>query len=137
MKKNSIDHSYKSIHFGRIYILAPEGACNNNASVANLGLFEEVWQYGSDYARTDLQPSQPVYLQDGIAPQSEVYTINNKSKNPKGGRAFIPSTEPKGFITSHLGGNYKWIFEKQFKGMLGYVARLSEAVTRISSQNRI
>ena len=78
-----------------------------------------------------------ILKQDGVAPQAPIISINDKSKYKEGGRAYIPDEVPKGFLLSHFIGNYMWIFEKQFKGMLGYVARLSEAVTRISSQNRI
>jgi phage pi2 protein 07 len=115
---NKID---KSIHFGRIYILAPEGACNNNASVANLGLFEEVWQYGSDYARTDLQPSQPLLKQDFIAPQCDIPDINKKTYIKQGGRVFYPEKwTPQDPYHSHIEGNFGWIFTRT-QTQTGYV----------------
>jgi len=98
-----------NIKWSGYYILAPE-----NASAGGIdGLpFEEVWQYGSDLGQTG---ADPMWLQDGVAPQAAVGGINNlPTGNTKGGRAFIPKNQDidkKGFVKSHSIGNYGWIFE--------------------------
>ena len=100
------------------YILAPENGSADNALRAS---FEEVWQYGSDLGQTD---ADPMWQQDGVAPQAAVGGINNlPTGNTKGGRAFIPKNQDidkKGFVKSHSIGNYGWIFN-QIKGANGYV----------------
>ena len=101
-------------HFGRIYIIAPENASSGSANWAD---FDEVWQYGSNLGEPN---EDPLYLQDGIAPQIEVKDINILDPG-KGGRAFIPNGVPKGFKESHSISNYGWIFTERKKEMEGYV----------------
>jgi hypothetical protein len=74
--------------------------------------FSEVWQYGSDLGRTDGVAPEPLTFQDGVAAQCDIPNINNRGIIKTGGRVYIPSSEPKGFVTSHSSENYKWIFEK-------------------------
>ena len=108
-----------NIKWSGYYILAPE-----NASAGGIdGLpFEEVWQYGSDLGQTG---ADPMWLQDGVAPQAAVGGINNlPTGNTKGGRAFIPKNQDidkKGFVKSHSIGNYGWIFEIVNPKTPGYV----------------
>jgi hypothetical protein len=94
------------IKLGGFYIIAPENGCSGKV---NINDWQEVWQYGSDELK------DAIYEQDGVAPQCPV---NNIGEN----RAFIPNDAPKGFISSHSIGNYKWIFTTpQKKGDPGYV----------------
>ena len=89
------------INFGGFYIIAPENA---RTGVVNVKLWKEVWQYGSKL--TGLNPD-PMCLQDGIAPQSNVkglYT-NNIIHFPK------ELDKKRGFSGSHFIGNYTWIFD--------------------------
>ena len=97
--------------------LAPE---NGGAGTVSMGDWEQVWQYGSDLNETN---ADPMWLQDGVAPQTPVGGINNLPiANTKGGRAFIPKNQgiPKGFVESHSIGNYGWIFN-QIQSANGYV----------------
>ena len=103
------------IPLGRFYIIAPENA---EAGDINLNDFEEVWQYGSNLGESN---ADPLNQQDGVAPQTAVKGITDLQLKKKGGRAFIPKDEPKGFLQSHSIGNYKWIFNKIVKGDNGYV----------------
>jgi hypothetical protein len=99
------------IPLGRFYIIAPENACSGEI---NLDDFEEVWQYGANLGEPN---ADPIDKQDGVAPQCAVKGLDDvevKYKE-KRGRAFIPDGEPKGFLQSHLIGNYKWIFRKDIK----------------------
>jgi hypothetical protein len=104
-----------SVTFGRFYIIAPENA---ESGGTNWNMFTEVWQYGSNENALKNTPK----LQDGVAPQVSVPDIENKGKNPKGGRAYIPIDKkdvPQGFLKSHSIGNYKWIFTKLLNPQTG------------------
>ncbi|MDQ6481854.1 hypothetical protein [Dyadobacter sp. LHD-138] len=99
-----------NIKWSGYYILAPE---NGSAGDVKDLPFEEIWQYGSDLNQPG---ADPMWLQDGVAPQVAVGGINNlPSGNTKGGRAFTPKNQniPKGFVESHSIGNYGWIFSIQ------------------------
>ena len=99
--------------FGRMYIIAPENACSDGM---DWSLFDEVWQYGSNL---DQENPDPVWEQDGIAPQCEV---KNLSTAKKGGRVFFPEDyRKKNFIDSHLLKQYHWIIKKIKPGEPGYV----------------
>lgn len=101
--------------FGKIYILAPENACIDGA---DWSLFEEVWQYGSNLDQPD---ADPVWEQDGIAPQCQVLGLEQVPAG-KGGRAFIPKDWPhKNFIDSHMLYHFEWIFERIQPGQPGYI----------------
>ena len=111
-----IDYLKGKVPFGRFYIIAPENA---ESGGTDWTMFTEVWQYGSDEKQLKDKP----WLQDGVAPQVSVPDIDNKGKNPKGGRAYIPINldgVPQGFISSHSIENYKWIFTRQIN-QPGYV----------------
>lgn len=82
---------------GNYYIIAPENAGSGNV---NTKLFETVWQYGSN----NNSNGDPVWLQDGVAPQQSIIGLTEKN------RAYIPSDVPKGFTESHTIKNYGWIF---------------------------
>jgi hypothetical protein len=91
--------------FGKIYIIAAESACVDGA---DWSLFEEVWQYGSNLGEPD---ADPVWEQDGIAPQCAVKGIDSLPPNTQGGRLFFPKDwKRKNFIDSHQLYNYYWIF---------------------------
>ena len=100
-----------NLKLGRYYIIAPENGCGGNV---NLTDFEEVWQYGSNLGEPK---ADPIYLQDGVAPQCAVGGLNTDN------RVFIPETVnfTKNFTNCHTIGNYGWIFKNQKKGMPGYV----------------
>lgn len=103
------------IPLGRFYIIAPENASSGEI---NLDDFEEVWQYGSNLGEPN---EDPLHEQDGVAPQTAVRGLEDL-ESEKRGRAFIPDSEPKGFLQSHSIGNYKWIFSKlKSKKDVGYV----------------
>jgi len=103
--------------FGKMYILAPENACTDGA---DWSLFEEVWQYGSNL---DQENPDPLWEQDGIAPQCQVKGLENV-KLGKGGRAFIPKDWPrKNFIDSHQPYNFDWIFERIKAGENGFICK--------------
>ena len=107
---------YKVI-FGNIYIIAPENASND---CTDWTLFNQVWQYGSNLGQPD---ADPVWEQDGIAPQSPVKGIETLS-NQKSGRIFFPKNWPrKNFIDSHMLYNYDWMFECVEKGQPGYIEK--------------
>ena len=99
--------------FRNMYIIAPENAC---AGGADWSLFREVWQYGSNL---DEENPDPVWQQDGIAPQCAVKGID---KVLVGGRVFFPKdAKRRNFINSHMLNHYRWIFNKLEKGRKGYV----------------
>ncbi len=103
--------------FGKMYILAPENACTDGADWT---LFEEVWQYGSNL---DQENPDPIWEQDGIAPQCQVKGLENV-KPGKGGRAFFPKDWPrKNFIDSHQPYNFDWIFERIKVGENGFISK--------------
>src|SRR5205814_753800 len=103
--------------FGRYYILAPENACSGGV---DLTMFEEVWQYGSNYG----QPDEDLpWLQDGVAPQCAVPGFAQVDQN-KYGRVFIPTDiETKSYLGSHSVGNYSWIFQIPNAPKSGYVKK--------------
>lgn len=100
---------------GRFYIIAPENAVSVQI---NLNDFDEVWQYGSN----ENHGGDPVWLQDGVAPQISVNGIMSLDV-AKGGRAYIPNTELKGFVDSHRIAHYGWIFRTLNIGDKGYVKK--------------
>lgn len=103
--------------FGKIYILAPESACERGY---NWTEFEEVWQYGSNLDQKD---KDMTYEQDGVAPQCPVKGI--ELVDPEhGGRVFIPKDWPyKDFIKSHDTKYFHWIFECINPGEPGFVKK--------------
>ena len=108
-----IEEIKNKVTFGKIYILAPENASADNV---DWNLFEEVWQYGSN-------SDDPLWEQDGIAPQTAVKGIENLPLD-KGGRLYFPVDWPlKNFVDSHQLYNYDWIFERINKGEKGYICR--------------
>ena len=108
-------HLAKGVTFGRFYILAPENACS--ATTFDKTLFEEVWQYGTH------ETNDPIWEQDGIAPQCEVPGLSWTPENGKYGRIRIPTTDPnRNFLGAHYGASYEWIFKKQTFGEPGYVS---------------
>ncbi|MGV3630039.1 MAG: hypothetical protein ACO1O6_02485 [Bacteroidota bacterium] len=99
--------------FRNMYIIAAENA---RAGSADWTLFREVWQYGSNL---DEANPDPVWQQDGIAPQSAVKGIKEVAV---GGRVFFPKdAKRRNFINSHMLNHYRWIFTKLEKGDRGYV----------------
>lgn len=112
-----IDAVKDRVIFGKMYILAPENACVGGA---DWSLFEEVWQYGSNL---DQANPDPVWEQDGIAPQCQVAGLESVPPG-KGGRAFIPADWPhKNFIDSHMLHYFHWIFERIEAGENGFIAQ--------------
>jgi hypothetical protein len=96
-----------SVTFGKALILSPEDA---SAQGRDWAVFDEVWQYG---ARADEPKADPLFLQDGIAPQRAVVGIEQLPPSTKGGRIYIPDSYPKrklGFIKSHHLAYYDWFF---------------------------
>ena len=71
-------------------------------------------------SKTSQPNADPLYLQDGIAPQIKVFGIDGLTTPTKGGRAFIPPGVPKGFKESHSISNYGWIFTR-ISTQSGYV----------------
>ncbi|NRA12019.1 MAG: hypothetical protein HRT57_08720 [Crocinitomicaceae bacterium] len=99
--------------FGKIYIIAAENAC---ADGMNWTEFEEVWQYGSNLGQKD---ADPVWEQDGVAPQCEVKNIDSAKI---GGRVFLLSyIRKKEFLNSHMLKQYQWIIKKLEPSDPGYV----------------
>jgi hypothetical protein len=91
--------------FGKILILAPESA---GYYAADWTMFQEAWQYGTD--DTGQANSDPIYLQDGLAPQVQVKGLEVMMPN-HGGRIFIPENSKKGFIRSHHLKYWSWFHE--------------------------
>ncbi len=108
------------ITWSSYYIIAPENGCSETyGKVDPVQWKDQLWQYGSN--RGQGQPD-PVWDQDGVAPQCEVGNIGFAR------RAFIPATYgngekiPKGYLDSHSISNYGWIFEiPNEKDAKGYV----------------
>ena len=98
-----------NIKWSGYYIMAAENA---SAGTVNTSAWEQVWQYGSDLGQTG---ADPMWLQDGVAPQAAVGGLAIPITNR--GRAFIPKNQgiPKGFVGSHSIGNYGWIFSNNLK----------------------
>ena len=112
-----IEEIKTKVAFGNIYILAPENGCLDGTDWAK---FQQVWQYGSNL---DQENPDPIWEQDGVAPQCQVKGIE-KMKPGKGGRAFIPKDWPrKNFVDSHQPYNFYWIFERIKVGENGYVGK--------------
>jgi hypothetical protein len=112
-----IEELQGKVIFGKIYILSPENACEDGVDWTQ---FEEVWQYGSNLDQPD---PDPVWEQDGVAPQCQVKGLEIDLAN-KHGRAFIPKDwKRKNFIDSHMVYNYDWIFERIKKGEAGYITK--------------
>jgi hypothetical protein len=90
---------------GRFYIIAAENACSGGTYWP---WFNEVWQYGSNLGE---EAPDPMYLQDGVAPQCACPNfVAAASANQGGKRIFIPKNwNPKGFVKSHSISNYQWI----------------------------
>lgn len=115
-----IDAIQGKVIFGKMYIIAPENACVGGTDWSQ---FEEVWQYGSNL---DQPNPDPVWEQDGIAPQCQVKGLE-KVPPTKGGRAFIPKDWPtKNFVDSHMLFNYFWMFNRIKKGEPGYIKPRNE-----------
>jgi hypothetical protein len=101
--------------FGKIYIVAPEGADNVGF---DWSLFEEVWQYGTNLGEKN---ADPVVFQDGVAPQTKVCDLEICKKSA---RIFFPKDWPnKTFIESHMIYNYQWMFDRIKKGENGYIGK--------------
>jgi len=90
--------------------LRQRGACSGYVNPTD---WDQIWQYGSDEAT--LKREGTPWLLDGVAPQCPIKGL------PKEKRAFIPETEPQGFVESHLIKNYGWIFKRTEKEK-GYVS---------------
>jgi len=105
-----MDELRGKVHFGDLYIIAPE-----NAAAGNVHLSEwlNVWQYGSNF---NPKHYEPPCLLDGVAPQAKAGGIYPKN------RIFIPRQfyNRKGFFDSHFIGYYTWIFDIA-KGKPGYI----------------
>ncbi len=108
------EHLPKDAQLGRFYILMPENPCS--ATTFNQSIFEEVWQYGSN------ETEDPLWEQDGVAPQCAVPGLDWLIKDAKYGR--IPNrTAPvskRNFLDSH--SYFDWIFGI-LKGRPGYVIK--------------
>lgn len=110
-----IDAIQGKVVFGKMYIIAPENACVGGT---DWSMFEEVWQYGSNL---DQPNPDPVWEQDGIAPQCQVKGLETVPPG-KGGRAFFPKDWPsKNFVDSHMLYNYFWMFDCIKEGENGYI----------------
>lgn len=110
-----IDAIKGKVVFGKMYIIAPENACVGGT---DWSMFEEVWQYGSNLDQPD---PDPVWEQDGIAPQCQVKGLETVPPG-KGGRAFFPKDWPKkNFVDSHMLYSYFWMFECIKEGENGYI----------------
>jgi hypothetical protein len=95
------------------YIIAPENA---RAGGMDWSLFQEVWQYGT---HTEGENAEPIWEQDGIAPQVPVKGINEISN---GGRVFFPKgTKHLNFVNSHMLNHYRWMFNDLKLGDKGFV----------------
>lgn len=105
-----IDELRGKIHFGGLYIIAPENA---SAGKVRKDEWNEVWQYGCNF---NYGKSDAPCLQDGVAPQIRAGGLTEKN------RVFIPRKyyKRKGFFDSHFIGYYTWIFDIS-KGKHGYV----------------
>lgn len=93
------------VAFGKILIMAPESAGYYGVDWT---LFREVWQYGSNNlggASADI-----ICLQDGIAPQVQVYGLEVMIPG-NGGRLFLPKNAKKGFLRSHHLSYWSWFFD--------------------------
>lgn len=103
--------------FGKIYIIAPE---SGSYMGYDWNTVEEVWQYGSNLGT---QSADPVWEQDGVAPQSTVKGIEALNRE-KGGRIFYPwNWTRKNFVDSHMTYNFNWIFDELKKGEPGFIEK--------------
>jgi len=98
------------VHFGELYILAPENA---SAGEVLLSDWMAVWQYGSNF--NPKKYDAPCLL-DGVAPQAKAAGLGDSN------RIYIPRAlyKKKGFFDSHFIGYYTWIFDIP-EGKRGYV----------------
>jgi hypothetical protein len=110
-----IDELSDKVVLGNIYILSPENASQDGVDWSK---FLQVWQYGSNL---DQPNPDPLWEQDGIAPQTQVKGLFFDQHH---GRSFLPKDWPiKNFIDSHQPYNYDWIFQRIKKGEPGFIAR--------------
>lgn len=101
--------------FRNYYIIAPENA---QAGGFDWTQFNEVWQYGT---HTEGNDPEPVWKQDGVAPQVPVKGINDI---PNGGRVYFPlDSKNLNFVNSHALNHYRWIFFKLNESDKGYVRK--------------
>lgn len=99
--------------FRNMYIIAPENA---RAGGTDWSLFQEVWQYGT---HTEEPDPEPIWKQDGIAPQTPVPGIENLAH---GGRVYFPKDAHfMNFVNSHMLNHYRWMFKEIKQGEKGYV----------------
>ena len=112
-----IEEIKDKVIFGNMYVLAPENACVDSV---DWKMFQHVWQYGSNL---DQKNPDPVWEQDGIAPQCQVKGLECLPQD-RAGRAFIPKNWPrKNFVDSHQLYNFDWIFECITLGDPGFITR--------------
>ncbi len=105
----------EKVVLGNMYILSAENASQDGVDWSK---FLQVWQYGSNL---DQPNPDPVWEQDGIAPQCQVKGLYFDQNH---GRAFMPKEWPKkNFIDSHMPYNYDWIFDRIKNGEAGYIRR--------------
>ncbi len=106
------------VKLGKMLAIAPESA---GFKGYDWNLFEEVWQYGSNYGEPD---ADAIYFQDGIAVQMPIKGIETLEKD-KGGRVFIPKNWSKfnmGFLKSHHLNWFQWFYLIK-PGDKGYFSR--------------
>lgn len=113
LKDNSIEYASSTvtnpldISWDGYYIFAAENA--GTGIIDPVWSKAQVWQYGSNLGETD---ADPLYLQDGVAPQAPIKGIGQR-------RVFIPAESPSGlpipknFLDSHSIENYWWVFERK------------------------
>lgn len=112
-----LDAIQDKVVLGKMYIIAAENACMEGYDWTR---FQQVWQYGSNLGQDD---ADPVWEQDGVAPQCAVKGLELLAPGT-GGRAFIPKDWPnKNFIDSHMVYSYDWIFDCIKQGETGFVCR--------------
>jgi hypothetical protein len=99
-----------SIHFGELYVIAPENAETGEINQAE---WQKIWQYGCDH--DGLAEDAPCML-DGVAPQTTIGGLNESQ------RVYIPKEHYRrhGFFDSHFIGFYTWIFDIP-EGEAGYI----------------
>jgi hypothetical protein len=84
--KNS-DEMKDKIKWGGYYIIAPENGCGGSVTVTDWK--DQVWQYGSNLGQDN---ADPLWLQDGVAPQCAVGGLGDPAASIPNGRAYIPNT---------------------------------------------
>lgn len=96
-----IEELQGKVIFGNYYAIAPESA---SYAGYDWTYFDHIIQFGSNL---DQENADPVWEQDGVAPQSEIkfLALTNNAQ-----RYFLPSNGvKKGFIDSHMTYSYHWI----------------------------